>query len=86
MCEFRFSIDLMQMICMDEVVGEKSLGDSIQETTLIHHIFGGRLQSQVLVPRHLSNAGTAVLWLTCPPRVCLVFHGFLSSGSAWSCC
>ncbi|CAK9206989.1 unnamed protein product [Sphagnum troendelagicum] len=43
----RFSIDLMQMICMDEVVGEKSLDDSIQETTLIHHIFGGRLQSQV---------------------------------------
>ncbi|CAM6039740.1 unnamed protein product [Sphagnum compactum] len=43
----RFSIDLMQMICMDEVVGEKSLDDSIQETTLIHHIFGGHLQSQV---------------------------------------
>jgi len=68
MCEFRFSIDLMQMICVDEVLGENSLDDSIQETTLIHHIFGGRLQSQVLVPRlerrHLSNAGTAVLCLT----------------------
>jgi ubiquitin carboxyl-terminal hydrolase 36/42 len=51
MCDFRFSIDLMQMICVDEVLGENSLDDSIQETTLIHHIFGGRLQSQVLVPR-----------------------------------
>jgi ubiquitin carboxyl-terminal hydrolase 36/42 len=51
MCEFRFSIDLMQMICVDDVLGENSLDDSIQETTLIHHIFGGHLQSQVLVPR-----------------------------------
>ncbi|CAM6046114.1 unnamed protein product [Sphagnum compactum] len=43
----RFSIDLMQMICMEKVVLEKSLDDSIQETTLIHHYFGGCLQSQV---------------------------------------
>jgi hypothetical protein len=51
MCDFRFSIDLMQMICMDKVVMEKSLDDSIQETTLIDRNFGGCLQSQVLVPR-----------------------------------
>jgi ubiquitin carboxyl-terminal hydrolase 36/42 len=51
MHDFRFSIDLMQMICMDKVVMEKSLDDSIRETTLIHHYFGGCLQSQVLVSR-----------------------------------
>jgi hypothetical protein len=41
----------MQMICVDKVVEEKSLDDSIQERTLIHHYFGGCLQSLVLVPR-----------------------------------
>jgi hypothetical protein len=51
MCDFRFSIDLMQMICMDKVVEENSLDDSVQEMTLIHHHFGGCVQSQVLVPR-----------------------------------
>jgi hypothetical protein len=51
MCDFRSSTDLMQMICVDKVVAEKSLDDSIQEMTLIHHYFGGCLQSQVLVPR-----------------------------------
>jgi hypothetical protein len=54
MCDFRFSYDLMQMICMDKVVAEKSqksLDGSIRETTLLHHYFGGCLQSQVLVPR-----------------------------------
>jgi hypothetical protein len=51
LCDFRFSIDLMQMICVDKVVAEKSLDDSIPETTLIHHYFGGCLQSEVLVPR-----------------------------------
>jgi len=51
MCDFRSSIDLMQMICVDKVVAEKSLDDSIQDTTLIHHYFSGCLQSQVLVPR-----------------------------------
>jgi len=30
MCDFRFSIDLMQMICVDKVVAEKSLDDSIR--------------------------------------------------------
>jgi ubiquitin carboxyl-terminal hydrolase 36/42 len=51
MCDFRFSIDLMQMICWEKVVLKKSLDDSIQEMTLIHHYFGGCLQSQVLVSR-----------------------------------
>jgi ubiquitin carboxyl-terminal hydrolase 36/42 len=35
------------MICVEKVVLEKSLEDSIQETTLIHHYFGRCLQSQV---------------------------------------
>jgi len=51
MCDFRFCIELIQMICMDKVVAEKSLDDSIQETALTHQYFGGCLQSQVLVPR-----------------------------------
>ncbi|KAH9566185.1 hypothetical protein CY35_04G117300 [Sphagnum magellanicum] len=46
-CGIRFSIDLMQMICVEKVVLEKSLDDSIQEMTLIHHYFGGCPQSQV---------------------------------------
>ncbi|KAH9566205.1 hypothetical protein CY35_04G119200 [Sphagnum magellanicum] len=46
-CGIRFSLDLMQMICVEKVVLEKSLEDSIQETTLIHHYFGRCLQSQV---------------------------------------
>jgi ubiquitin carboxyl-terminal hydrolase 36/42 len=49
--DFRFFIDLMQMICVDKVVAEKFLDDSIQEMTLIHHYFGGCLQSQLLVTR-----------------------------------
>jgi hypothetical protein len=51
MCDFRFFIDLMQMICVNKVVEEKSLDDSIQEATLIYHSLGGCLQSQVLIPR-----------------------------------
>ncbi|XP_010928622.1 uncharacterized protein [Elaeis guineensis] len=44
----RFAIDTMQSICLDEFGGEKALDPSTQETTLIHHIFGGHLQSQVI--------------------------------------
>jgi hypothetical protein len=51
MRDFRFSIELMQMIWVDKVVMEKSLDDSIQEMALIHHYFCGCLQSQVSVPR-----------------------------------
>jgi ubiquitin carboxyl-terminal hydrolase 36/42 len=56
MCDFRFHIELMQMIRLDKVVLEKSLDDSIQET-LIHHYFGGCLQSQVKCIQclHVSN-------------------------------
>ncbi|XP_042391460.1 ubiquitin carboxyl-terminal hydrolase 18-like [Zingiber officinale] len=43
----RFAIDTMQSVCLDEFGGEKMLDPSTQETTLIHYIFGGYLQSQV---------------------------------------
>lgn len=44
----RFAIDTMQSICLDEFGGEKAVDPSSQETTLIQHIFGGHLQSQVM--------------------------------------
>lgn len=44
----RFAIDTMQSICLDEFGGEKAVHPSAQETTLIQHIFGGHLQSQVI--------------------------------------
>ncbi|XP_076946260.1 ubiquitin carboxyl-terminal hydrolase 18-like [Bidens hawaiensis] len=44
----RFVIDTMQLVCLDEYGGERHVHPSSQETTLIQHIFGGRLQSQVV--------------------------------------
>ncbi|GER34397.1 ubiquitin carboxyl-terminal hydrolase family protein [Striga asiatica] len=44
----RFAIDTMQSVCLDEFGGEKIVHPRYQETTLIQHIFGGRLQSQVI--------------------------------------
>ena len=38
----------MQSVCLDEFGGEKAVDRSSQETTLIQHIFGGHLQSQVM--------------------------------------
>lgn len=43
----RVAIDSMQSICLDEVGGEKAVDPDTRETTLIYHIFGGHLQSQV---------------------------------------
>ncbi|KAJ0984241.1 hypothetical protein J5N97_002597 [Dioscorea zingiberensis] len=43
----RCAIEKMQSMCLDEFGGEKALDPSVQETTLIQHIFGGNLQSQV---------------------------------------
>lgn len=42
-----YTLHLMQKICLDEVGGEVAVDACTQETTLIHHIFGGLLQSQV---------------------------------------
>ncbi|CAA2960993.1 ubiquitin carboxyl-terminal hydrolase 18-like [Olea europaea subsp. europaea] len=44
----RFAIDTMQTVCLDEFGGEKAVPPRFQETTLIQHIFGGHLQSQVI--------------------------------------
>ncbi|XVF35722.1 hypothetical protein REPUB_Repub18cG0170700 [Reevesia pubescens] len=44
----RVAIDTMQSVCLDEFGGEKAVDCSSQETTLIQHIFGGYLQSQVI--------------------------------------
>lgn len=44
----RFAVDTMQSVCLDEHGGEKVIHPKSQETTLIQHIFGGRLQSQVI--------------------------------------
>ncbi|XP_028777372.1 ubiquitin carboxyl-terminal hydrolase 18 [Neltuma alba] len=44
----RFAIDTMQSVCLDEFGGERAVPSNVQETTLIQHIFGGHLQSQVI--------------------------------------
>ncbi|XP_024531505.1 ubiquitin carboxyl-terminal hydrolase 15 isoform X1 [Selaginella moellendorffii] len=44
----RLAVDCMQKICLDEAGGETTLDARTQETTLIQHIFGGYLQSQVV--------------------------------------
>jgi hypothetical protein len=43
----RFAIDSMQSTCLDGFGGENVVDPASQQTTLIHHIFGGHLQSQV---------------------------------------
>lgn len=40
---------MMQSVCLDEFGGEKAVPPNTQETTLIQHIFGGHLQSQVIL-------------------------------------
>lgn len=44
---FRYAIDTMQSVCLDEFGGEKMVPPRSQETTLVQYIFGGLLQSQV---------------------------------------
>lgn len=44
----RYAIDTMQSVCLDEFGGERAVHPSAQETTIIQHIFGGHLQSQVM--------------------------------------
>ncbi|KAH0707541.1 hypothetical protein KY290_012055 [Solanum tuberosum] len=44
----RFAIDTMQSGLLAEFDGDKAVPLSAQETTIIQHIFGGRLQSQVV--------------------------------------
>ncbi|KAL7187156.1 hypothetical protein ACSBR1_037260 [Camellia fascicularis] len=62
----RFAIDTMQSVCLDEFGGERALHPSTQETTLIQHIFGGHLQSQVICSKcnNVSNQYENMMDLT----------------------
>ncbi|KAI3961500.1 hypothetical protein MKX01_001236 [Papaver californicum] len=62
----RFAIDTMQSVCLDEFGGEKALHSSSLETTLIQHIFGGQLQSQVTCTEcnKISNRNENMMDLT----------------------
>ncbi|KAG9147014.1 hypothetical protein Leryth_005270 [Lithospermum erythrorhizon] len=53
----RFAIDTMQSVCLDQFGGEKAVHPRSQQTTLIQHIFGGQLQSQVICTKcnNISN-------------------------------
>ncbi|KAF3674173.1 Ubiquitin carboxyl-terminal hydrolase 19 [Capsicum annuum] len=62
----RFAIDMMQSVCLDEFGGEKAVPPNTQETTLIQHIFGGHLQSQVICTEcsNISNQFENMMDLT----------------------
>lgn len=62
----RFAIDTMQSVCLDEHGGEKVIHPKSQETTLIQHIFGGQLQSQVICTKcnQVSNQYENMMDLT----------------------
>ncbi|XP_071919108.1 ubiquitin carboxyl-terminal hydrolase 18 isoform X2 [Coffea arabica] len=62
----RFAIDTMQSVCLDEFGGERAVHPTSQETTLIQHIFGGHLQSQVICTKcnNVSNQFENMLDLT----------------------
>ncbi|CAI9275087.1 unnamed protein product [Lactuca saligna] len=62
----RFVIDTMQSVCLDEYGGERAVHPTSQETTLIQHIFGGRLQSQVICTKcnNVSNQFENMMDLT----------------------
>ncbi|XP_057426736.1 ubiquitin carboxyl-terminal hydrolase 18-like isoform X2 [Lotus japonicus] len=62
----RFSIDTMQSVCLEEFGGEKAVPPKLQETTLIQHIFGGHLQSEVICTKcdKISNQYENMMDLT----------------------
>ncbi|PON73149.1 Ubiquitinyl hydrolase [Parasponia andersonii] len=62
----RFAIDTMQSVCLEEFGGEKCVPPSSQETTIIQHIFGGHLQSQVICTEcnNISNQYENMMDLT----------------------
>uniref|UniRef100_A0A6N2N2D6 USP domain-containing protein n=1 Tax=Salix viminalis TaxID=40686 RepID=A0A6N2N2D6_SALVM len=51
----RFAIDTMQSVCLDEFGEEKVVEPASQETTIIQHIFGGRLQSQECLDQFIDK-------------------------------
>uniref|UniRef100_A0A6N2L6F1 USP domain-containing protein n=1 Tax=Salix viminalis TaxID=40686 RepID=A0A6N2L6F1_SALVM len=62
----RFAIDTMKSVCLDEFGEEKAVEPASQETTIIQHIFGGRLQSQVICAKcnKISNQFENMMGLT----------------------
>lgn len=62
----RFAIDRMQLACLDEFGGEKAVHTHSRETTIIQHIFGGQLQSQVICTNcnNVSNQHENMMDLT----------------------
>ncbi|XP_022982089.1 ubiquitin carboxyl-terminal hydrolase 18-like [Cucurbita maxima] len=62
----RFAIDRMQLACLDEYGGEKAVRAHSRETTIIQHIFGGQLQSQVICTscKVVSNQHESMMDLT----------------------
>ncbi|KMS99391.1 hypothetical protein BVRB_2g045140 [Beta vulgaris subsp. vulgaris] len=62
----RFAIDTMQSVFLDEHGGEKNIDPKSQETTLIQHIFGGQLRSQVICTKcdQVSNQYENMMDLT----------------------
>ncbi|MCD7448247.1 hypothetical protein HAX54_040008 [Datura stramonium] len=62
----RFAIDTMQLVFLDEFGGEKAVPPSTRETTLIQHIFGGHLKSQVICSKcsNISNQFENMMDLT----------------------
>ncbi|XP_008452810.2 ubiquitin carboxyl-terminal hydrolase 18-like [Cucumis melo] len=62
----RFAIDRMQLACLDEFGGEKAVRAHSRETTIIQHIFGGQLQSQVICTNcnNVSNQHENMMDLT----------------------
>lgn len=54
----RFLVTSMQSIGLEGLDGENVVDTRLQETTFIHHTFGGRLRSKVKMssPRHISGS------------------------------
>ncbi|CAM6051440.1 unnamed protein product [Sphagnum compactum] len=71
----RFAIDSMQSTCLDGFGGENVVDLASQQTTLIHHIFGGHLQSQVkcMQCQHESNRYESMMDLA------VEIHGIVES-------
>uniref|UniRef100_A0A6N2JWR3 USP domain-containing protein n=1 Tax=Salix viminalis TaxID=40686 RepID=A0A6N2JWR3_SALVM len=61
----RFAIDTMQSVCL-EFGEEKAIEPASQKTTIIQHIFGGRLRSQVICAKcnKISNHFENMMGLT----------------------
>lgn len=62
----RYVVTSMQSICLERLGGENKLDARLQETTFIHHTFGGRLKSKVKCLRcyHESERSEIIMDLT----------------------